>query len=113
AAPANPFFDNNKTGEVKFSILKWLERYRTCDDSGNKLSFSSPQKGTLIDYASLIEDFDVCTPTHIILSHGRNDLGYASPEQFIENEKKFIAAVKAELPNVVIGICTIPDNPGT
>lgn len=111
--PANPYFDNNKTGNVKFSILKWLERFRTRDDNGNKLTLGDPLLGKLITTQSQIDNYNVCTPTHVVLAHGRNDIGYASINKFIENEQKFINAVKAELPNVTIGICTVPDTPGT
>ncbi len=66
STPSNPFFDNSKTGNVKFSISKWLERYRTYDDSGNQLTLSSSNLGTSITTQSQLDKYHVCTPTHII-----------------------------------------------
>ncbi len=40
-------------------------------------------------------------------------MGYYPTDTFITNIQQFITAVKAELPNVVIGIALTPDNPGT
>ncbi|MDT0160251.1 hypothetical protein [Bacillus sp. AG4(2022)] len=113
AEPVNPFFDNDKSGNVKFSINKWLQRYRTRDDEGNKLSLGDQRLGTLITTQSQIDNFNVCTPTHVVLAHGRNDVANATINKFIENIQNFIDAVRDEIPNAIIGICTIPDNPGT
>lgn len=67
--PQNPFFDYNKSGKVKFSVKKWLERYRTLLDNGITRC-SDQNKGTLV---TDVTGFDVCVPSHITLAHSHND----------------------------------------
>lgn len=109
ATPDNPFFDNSKSGDNKFSIAKFLERYRTCDDSGNKLALGAPTLGTKITQQSQIDEMDVFTPTHIFIMHGRNDNAFNTQNAFTTNMQRFITAAKAELPNVKILIGITPD----
>ncbi|WP_455498626.1 hypothetical protein [Coprobacter sp.] len=68
--PQNPFFDYGKHGKVKFSIKKWLERYRTLLDDGTTRC-NIDNKGTLV---TDVNEFDVCLPSHITLAHSHNDL---------------------------------------
>lgn len=111
--PQNPYFDNDKTGEIKFSISKWLQRKRTRDDNGNKLTLSSPELGTDINAQWEIDNYNVCTPTHVVIALGRNDLAYCSVGKFISNLKLLVDNLRAEIPNAIIGVSTVPDNPGT
>jgi len=67
--PVNPFFDKDKVGDVKFSMLKWLDRYKTLDDSG-LVRLDAGTKGSKV---SDVNDYDVCLPSHIILQHSHND----------------------------------------
>lgn len=110
ATPANPFFDNDKVGNIKFSIAKFLERYRTCDDNGVKLTWGDPNIGTKITTEAMLADIDVCTPTHIIIQHGRNDNTYNSLSTFITNMGYFKTAINAEYPNIKVGISITPDD---
>lgn len=107
----NPFYDYSKVGESNiFSIKKWLERYRTLDDDGNRLEWGDPRIGTAISEAKL-NTINVCTPTHIVLMHGRNIV--VGPSEYGAVVEDFIARVKSELPNVKLGIALHPDMPGT
>ena len=97
ANPDNRFYsiDEARTGQsgTAFSLEKYLERYRTMDDNGNRLYFDTNHSttgtagsgnigyledgtptqyyiGTQINNTLL---YDVCAPTHIILNVGIND----------------------------------------
>ena len=99
-SPNNPFFDNDKTGTNRFSIAKWLERYRTLDDNGNRLTLGNGT-GTKIT-ADNLETIDVCTPTHVVLAFGHNDIAYQGIEAFQVYMKEWIAEIRAQLPNAHI-----------
>ena len=108
--PVNPFFDNDKTGANKFSITKYLARYRTMDNNGNRLALADC--GEYVDESTRL-NCDIATPTHVILQMGANDLGRTSLSKFLSNIKEFVATVRAELPECFIGISIAPDYAGT
>ena len=62
----------DKNGNIKFSINKWLERYRTHDENGNKLVLGNGT-GSCIT-ANNIDTYTVCEPTHVLLQFGHNDM---------------------------------------
>lgn len=108
----NPFFDNSKSG-CKFSIGKWLSRYRTMDDNGNRLSVGSGT-GTLIDETN-INKMNVCTPTHVIIQLGQNDIdriGASGVQSAFDNIKLIVNAIKEEYPDMIV-IVAQSDRPGT
>lgn len=118
ANPKNPFYsvDEARTGEsnTAFSLAKYLERYRTMDDVGGRLTGSAGQSvigsdgetytiGTRVTNTSA---FDVCTPTHIIINMGINDTGAPNiPANSVEVVKHFVG-----LFDVPVGyfVCRIP-----
>ncbi|MGX7627636.1 hypothetical protein ACWOMK_02215 [Bacillus thuringiensis] len=95
-------FKSDTTG--KFSINAWLSKYRTFDDSGNRLTLGDGT-GTLIT-SSNINDIDVCAPTHVLIELGTNGGGT------IEQYRELINIIKTEFPNMIIGI-TLSDAAGT
>lgn len=107
----NPFFDNSKVGDNKFSIAKWLERYRTLDDNGNRLTLGNGT-GTKITNDN-INKINVCTPTHVLLQTGLNDWSQVSVEQYIKDMDIFVREIKNQLPDCKIAITLFPDDPGT
>ena len=107
----NAFFDNSKTGDNKFSISKWLERYRTLDDNGNRLTLGNGT-GTKITNDN-INTINVCTPTHVLLQTGLNDWSQVSVEQYLRDMDIFVREIKSQLPNAKIAITLFPDDPGT
>lgn len=111
AVPANAFFDNSKAGDNKFSIAKWIERYRTLDDNGTRLELGNGTGSQIT--SSNINLFNVCTPTHVVITIGRNDLAYCDENTFIQNMNMFIAQIKSDLPNAIIAIVITPDDVGT
>lgn len=102
----------------KWSLKAWLDKYRTLDDNGNRLPFKSGSTqvtgqdgkeynlGTLITSQDLLNNIDVCEPTHVLLALGMND--GATVEQY----KEMISIIQKEYPNIIIGI-GIPDSAGT
>lgn len=108
--PVNPFFDNDKIGTNKFSISKYLERYRTMDDNGVRLPLD--QCGEYVDENTRL-NCDIANPTHVILQMGANDLGRTSLIKFLDNIKGFVATIRNELPDAFIGISMAPDYSGT
>ena len=128
----NVFYDDNKRyidselSEVRFSIKKWIDRYRTMDDSGNRLYFDSlgSTKGTPGDnigyykdgtqspykIGSLVSDTldkDVCLPKVVIIQLGFNDGRTSATFQ-----RLMIKAIKEEYPNIIIALSSI-DAAGT
>lgn len=109
-------FKSNTTN--KFSIDAWLEKYRTMDDAGNRLPWSSAGAtvvgqdgntytiGTLIDSESTLNNIDVCLPSHILIMLGMN--GGATVEQYQE----MIGIIHSEHSDISIAI-GIPDSAGT
>ena len=95
-------FKDDNTG--KWSLQAWLDRYRTLNDDGVRLTPGNGT-GTLIT-ASNIQDIDVCTPTHVVIMLGANGGGTLSQWQEMVN------TIKSEFPNMIIGIA-IPDAAGT
>ena len=101
--PVNPFFsiDEARTGSsgTAFSLTKYLQRFRTMDDAGNRLSGTAGQTvdgddgNTYTIGTDVINtnDYDVCMPTHVILNIGINDSeGANTPANTIETIKTFV-----------------------
>lgn len=109
--PANVFFDNDKNGNIKFSIKKWLERYRTHDENGNKLLLGNGTGSCITE--NNIDSYTVCEPTHVLLQFGHNDMRIYPEEQFRKNINEMISAIKSELPDAVIIISMTPPSLGT
>lgn len=95
-------FKDDNTG--KWSLRAWLNKYRTLNDNGERLSLGSGT-GTLITSGNL-QNIDVCTPTHVIIMLGANGGGTLSQWQQMVN------TIKSEFPDMIIGIA-IPDAAGT
>lgn len=109
--PINPFYDYARVNEFDiFSIDKWLERFRTLDDDGNRLTWGDPRIGTLISESSL-QFINVCKPTHVICMLGRNTV--VAPNAYGAVCDEFITAVKRDCPSAKIAMCLQPDMPGT
>lgn len=81
--PDNPFYSKAKaraysgshvwTNESAFDLSLYLSRYRTMNDNGVRLDEGDSNLGTLIT-SSTRTQYDVCTPTHIIIELGTNDV---------------------------------------
>lgn len=95
------FKDDNTS---KWSLQAWLNKYRTLDDDGERLTLGNGT-GTLIN-SNNINNIDVCTPTHVIIMLGANGGGTLS------QWKEMVNTIKSEFPNMIIGIA-IPDAAGT
>lgn len=92
----NGFTYEDTDGTVKFSINKWLERYRTHDDSGNKLTLGDGT-GTLIT-SDNIDNVQCCTPNIVYINHTHNG-------GTIEEYEQIISIIRTELPDckIIIG----------
>jgi len=81
--PDNPFYDwtTAKLGDIGFNFETYLLRYRTMDDSGNRLTGVAGAIVTGVDgntytIGTLITsttDYDVCKPTHTVIQMSIND----------------------------------------
>lgn len=122
----NPFYDVNKvwsdtslnSAGVKFSVSKYLERFRNYTDAGQKISEGGAGIGTNVTFSGtsdtsnlIVRDNEeyVNTPTHIIVQLGFND-GADTP--FADNIEYIIKAIREELPDVIIGISLIDETGG-
>jgi hypothetical protein len=98
--PDNPFFDIKAAQAYSgahiwkyptaFSLQAWLDRYRTMDDLGVRLTGNANQTVVGSDGKSYkigskvsnVNDFDVATPTHVVYALGTNDSeGYTYTNQ--------------------------------
>lgn len=125
----NPFYDENKVWidselnekGVKFSLKKYLERFRNYTDDGVKIEQGGEGIGTNITFDGvsntsqlIVRDTEafVCTPTHFISQLGFNDVETPSENDadypdFIENTRLLIKAIREEFPSIIIGISMI------
>ena len=108
---------------VKFSLQKYINRYRTLDDNGNRLYYNNSGATTGIGgnvgyiyngtsyvlSTSIIGTevvntlaFDVCTPKVIFLQLGFND-----GSTYTQDMQYLINAIKEEFPNMIIAISFI------
>ncbi len=88
--PVNEFYslEEAKKGRHAFSLEKYIERYRTMDDQGNRLESDmadpSGRKvrgkdgkryriGSRIVSQALLNKVSVCSPTHVVINVGIND----------------------------------------
>lgn len=115
--------DQFLTGDTKFldettghfSITKYIENYRTLDDLGVRLSSLSDNPsgeevegsdgkqyviGNKITSQELLNNYDVCTPTHVMIKLGGNGGVPTDASKY----NQLISYIKADLPNVIIGV---------
>ena len=94
----NPFYDEDRPEENKFSLAAYLKRFRTHTDDGEPLS------------AEPVTDAYVSTPTHVIIQLGLNDLYNQEYKDQIaslvsRNEANNVATkVKEEFPDMIVGL---------
>lgn len=90
--PENPFYSKTTAsgGVIAFSMLTYLNRYKTLtNDGATRLSVGTTAGTKVTD----VNSFDVCLPSHIILQHSHND---GSVSWFADNMRKWTDAIKAE-----------------
>jgi hypothetical protein len=105
--PANPFFDTSKTGGSRFSLTKYLDRYRTMSADGVRLSVGTGT-GTQITPGN-VGTYDICTPTHVFIMLGHNDFGRCSVNKFFQNAMQILSDIRAQLPYSDIALAvTLP-----
>lgn len=90
----NGFTYTDADGNVQFSFLKWLERYRNYDDEGNKLSIGDSNLGTLVTESN-IDKIQCCTPNIILINSTHNG-------GTIEEHLKIAEIARTEIPGVKI-----------
>ena len=84
-------YDNN--GTPTFSILKWIERYRTHLDDGTKLELGDSRLGTEIT-SSNIDNIQCCTPNIVYINSTHNGGTIEQHEQMIEIIQREIPGCK-------------------
>ena len=84
-------YDNN--GTPVFSILKWIERYRTHLDDGTKLELGDSRLGTEIT-SSNIDNIQCCTPNIVYINSTHNGGSIEEHEQMIEIIQREIPGCK-------------------
>lgn len=85
-----------ENGETKFSILKWVERFRNYDENGNKLELGDGT-GTWITENN-INKIVCCIPNVVYINSTHNGGS-------IEEHEKMISIIKEEIPDckVIVG----------
>lgn len=106
----SPFYDANAQGDCKFSIDKWLSKYRTMDDNGNRLTMND-NVGSLITPQN-INSINACRPDVVIINLGHNDFykSYTSDMNVYWNMyNDIISVIRTQCPNAYIIPCvTMP-----
>ena len=114
----NPFYDTDKTwtgtyadelnaAGVKFSLAKYIERYKTLANDGETRLVPGATAGTEITSAN-INTIAVCEPNIVSIQLGFNDI-YAN---YLADIKLLIKAIKNEYPNIRV-ILSVLDEAGT
>lgn len=126
----NFFYDLDTNDECKFSLNAYLAHYRTLSDTGERLELGDPSLGTRIVsnipsecddpdvinesernyyYRLIDKNYNVCTPTHIIIQLGTNNgSDYISA---VYHLKDIISKIRQEGYNIPIAL-TYPGNGG-
>lgn len=119
--------DINDNSQYALNYNKYLERYRTLDDLGVRLTSELPDPsgqsvvgsdmksykiGTKINTQRKLSDIDVCVPTHVIWDMAYNDWTYylvaegnngqANGTESLANSELFISAIKEQLGSDII-----------
>ena len=95
----NPFYDESKSGDCKFSLQVYIDRYKTLDDEGNRLVVGDTAGSKIT--SSNIDIINMCTPTHIIIMLGTND---SDGETTLDNIKSMIDNIRDEGFNIPIAV---------
>lgn len=107
--PTNWFFDKDKTGNTRFSLVKYLSRRKTLADDGVTPLTVGTTAGTMI---TDVTAFDVCTPTHIVFRFIENEWNPFRPGNASLVGALFqqaIDAVHADFPNIHVAVAPIGD----
>ena len=100
----NYFYDSAKP-TVKFSLTKYLANYKTLADDGITRLSVGTTAGTLV---TDVNTADICTPTHVVIQMGFNDV----EANWLTDIRLMIESIRAEFPTMKIIISTI-DAAGT
>jgi hypothetical protein len=116
----NPFYDSvNQT----FSMLSYLEKYRTMDDLGVRLPSNSANPagetvtgsdglsytiGTEINTQAKLYNYDICEPTHVVINLNHNT-SVASFERLISD---VVNTIRTQLPNCTAILMFIDETGG-
>jgi hypothetical protein len=99
---SNEFFDINKTGTNRFSVVKYLNSYKTLETNGTTRLTVGSTAGTKVTNSN---NSDVCEPTHIVICLGENDrLHYSDYVQIADDIMELASIIRAEFPNIHVGI---------
>lgn len=92
ADPENPFYSKTTAagGVIAFSMLTYLNRYKTINNDGTTRLVVGSTAGTKVTDTNA---YDVCLPTHVIIQHSHND---GNVVWFADNMRKWTDAIKAE-----------------
>ena len=113
----NPFYDAEKQWHddelneenIKFSLMKFLERFRNYSDDGTPLEETDAGIGTNVIFTGTSDkrnlsvchdDEYVATPTHVLIQLGFND-----NTSTLSNDMRLICkAIREEFPDIIIGV---------
>ena len=99
------FFYDGSLPTVKFSLAKYLSNYKTLADDGVTRLVVGSTAGVLV---TNVNAHDVCTPTHVVIQLGFNDV----EANAIANIQLMIDSIKAEFPTMIV-IISSTDAAGT
>ena len=108
-SPSNPFFDRYKPGSNRFSLTKYLERYRTILSDRSTRAVVGSTAGAEV---TNVDFYNVCEPTHITLKFSENEWPYNSNDLYVAYLNELVSEIKAFDSNITVGLLS-SGAPGT
>ena len=97
-----PFYDydtvQSSNGQYAFNLETYLNRYKTIDSDGTTRLVVGSTAGTWVDN---VNDFDVCTPTHVVIIMNENDARWISSGTPVADDLKLCADLVAASDNTI------------
>ena len=88
-------------------MAKYIERYKTLEDDGETRLIMGSTAGSFIKYESQINNYNVCTPTHVTIELGINDYGGLSNEQRAADIEKIAELITAYNSDIKVGFVQV------
>lgn len=109
--PQNYFYDwataISSEGAYAFHFAKYLERYKTREEDGITKLILNQTAGTKITSQSQIDNYAVCTPTHVTVELGMNDYRQLTSQERADDIEQIATLIHSYDNSIKVGICQV------